>query len=159
LTAAHLDAARIVASDNAGSGSIARVASALIVGSRFERNGNAGVLLNATESSGSYVLRCSDIAGNLDGLVVTSEVTVIAEKNFWGDPSGPTHPSNPGGTGDTIRDAASGAAGTVDFTPFLTRPASESGECVARPAPALDWTGLAILALALLVLPARRLMH
>ena len=37
---------------------------------------------------------------------------VDAKANWWGDASGPSHPSNPGGTGDKVSD-------NVDFMPFL----------------------------------------
>lgn len=40
---------------------------------------------------------------------------VNAENNWWGAPTGPTHPSNPGGTGDAVSD-------NVDFTPWATSP-------------------------------------
>jgi pimeloyl-ACP methyl ester carboxylesterase len=38
--------------------------------------------------------------------------TVDATHNYWGDPSGPTHPSNPNGVGDRVSDG-------VEFTPLL----------------------------------------
>jgi len=42
--------------------------------------------------------------------------TVIAENNWWGDATGPYHPSlNPGGLGDTVSDY-------VDFDPWLAWP-------------------------------------
>ncbi|UCC10988.1 MAG: right-handed parallel beta-helix repeat-containing protein [candidate division WOR-3 bacterium] len=44
-----------------------------------------------------------------------SSVTVMAEHNWWGDATGPYHPTNPGGTGDTVSDY-------VDFDPWLTEP-------------------------------------
>lgn len=47
--------------------------------------------------------------GNWDG---ESTVTVDATKNWWGDPSGPTHPSNPIGIGD-------GVSNNVDYSPWL----------------------------------------
>jgi hypothetical protein len=51
-----------------------------------------------------------------------------AENNWWGSPSGPTHPSNPGGTGETIVDPGN----QVDFTPFLV---SEAQTPCAVPQP------------------------
>jgi hypothetical protein len=43
-----------------------------------------------------------------------SLVTVVAEYNWWGDATGPYHPTaNPGGLGDTVSDY-------VDFDPWLT---------------------------------------
>ncbi len=44
-----------------------------------------------------------------------SSVTVMAEHNWWGDATGPFHPTNPGGFGDTVSDQ-------VDFDPWLTEP-------------------------------------
>ena len=41
-----------------------------------------------------------------------SSVIVMAENNWWGDASGPYHPTNPAGLGDTVSDH-------VDFTPWL----------------------------------------
>ena len=49
----------------------------------------------------------------LNGLVVD------AEGNWWGDASGPTHPSNPSGSGDAIIDGFSGGFGAVDFDPWI----------------------------------------
>ena len=128
-----------------------------IFASRFEDNGAAGVRLGPSNPTGEYVLRCNDVARNGDGLVVTAPAIVEAEENYWGSPTGPTHPSNPAGTGDTIRDAANGGSGTVDFEPFLTIPASQSGQCVVRPAPLLDRRGLLALLLGLFVLASLRL--
>lgn len=42
-----------------------------------------------------------------------SGVTVDADSNWWGDPSGPYHSTNPAGLGDTV-------SNYVDFTPWLT---------------------------------------
>jgi len=44
-----------------------------------------------------------------------SSVTVNAEYNYWGDPSGPTHPSNPDGSGEAVSD-------DVDFDPWVSVP-------------------------------------
>jgi len=49
----------------------------------------------------------------LNGLVVD------AEGNWWGDASGPAHPSNPDGSGDAIIDGFSGGFGMVDFVPWI----------------------------------------
>lgn len=48
-----------------------------------------------------------------------------AKNNWWGSPTGPTHPSNFGGTGDKIIDPD----GAVTFIPFLTSPST----CAAVP--------------------------
>ncbi len=44
-----------------------------------------------------------------------STVTVMAEHNWWGDVTGPYHPTNPAGLGDSVSDH-------VDFDPWLTEP-------------------------------------
>jgi hypothetical protein len=116
-----------------------------------------GVQLTPRDPQGEFLLRCNDIAGNERGLVVNALATVLAELNYWGSPTGPTHPSNPLGTGDSVVDGANGGAGTVDFVPFLTKSAAESGQCATAPVPVLDTTALAVLLLALLLLPARQL--
>lgn len=47
---------------------------------------------------------------------IASGVTINAEENWWGDATGPYHPTaNPGGLGDTVSDY-------VDFDPWLTGP-------------------------------------
>lgn len=47
---------------------------------------------------------------------------IHAENNWWGDPSGPFHPTlNPGGRGDTLY------SDSVLFTPWLTSPPDTSG--------------------------------
>ncbi len=49
----------------------------------------------------------------------TDTVVIDAEGNWWGDGSGPYHPTaNPGGLGDTVSDY-------VDFEPWLTNPGVE----------------------------------
>ena len=58
---------------------------------------------------------CNDIYENAGlGINNQASVTVSAENHWWGDASGPTHPSNPSGTGQTVSDG-------VDFTPWSTR--------------------------------------
>jgi hypothetical protein len=47
---------------------------------------------------------------NADGTV-----TIDAEHNYWGDPSGPTHSGNSGGKGDWVSD-------DVDYAPFSATP-------------------------------------
>jgi nitrous oxidase accessory protein NosD len=50
---------------------------------------------------------------------VDTGVTVDADSNWWGDASGPYHPTaNPGGLGDTVSDC-------VDFYPWLISPGVE----------------------------------
>jgi hypothetical protein len=47
-------------------------------------------------------------------------LTVDARNNWWGDPSGPTHSSNVGGTGDSVSDR-------VLYDPWLTSPDQTAG--------------------------------
>ena len=62
------------------------------------------------------VIHCN-IYGNMGyGLITedTISVSINAEHNWWGDASGPYHPTaNPGGLGDSVSDY-------VDFNPWLT---------------------------------------
>jgi hypothetical protein len=85
------------------------------------------------------------IAGNLRtvntayaGLTtVGMSSTVEATSNYWGDPSGPTHPDNPGGDGDRIQELDMDWApvldpGVVNFTGWLSsHPCSEVDLSVA----------------------------
>lgn len=59
------------------------------------------------------VIDCNKIYDNTIGLDNPTGVVVNAVGNWWGDPSGPTHASNPGGSGDAISDDAT-------FTPWET---------------------------------------
>jgi hypothetical protein len=109
---------------------------------------------------GLLSVACSDFLGNSPpGLDLATDHTVDARFNFWGDPSGPTHPSNPGGTGDAIRDGANGGAGTVLFGGFLGAPATDE-DCprvALVEVLALGPLGLGLLALALAVTALARL--
>lgn len=157
-TATDVRIARVTASNNGQAGVTARTGSANIIGSRFENNQGDGVELTAVAQAGSVSLTCNDIAGNGEGLVLSGPVgDVRGQQNFWGDPSGPSHPTNSFGAGDSIVDGDNGGAGTVEYIPFLITPASETGTCQSRPAPVLDTTAVALLLVALFLLPARRL--
>jgi parallel beta-helix repeat protein len=61
----------------------------------------------------------NDIAGNGQyGLYKDSTPTLTAQNNWWGDASGPYHPTtNPGGTGNRV-------SGYVDYSPWLAEPAN-----------------------------------
>lgn len=61
-------------------------------------------------------LTCNNISGNtLYGVAnVTGNPTVDAIFNFWGNATGPTHPTNPGGTGDAVTDGVLFAPWAVD---------------------------------------------
>ena len=88
-------------------------------------NDNAcGVYVAADPSPGSiYTLAGNAVVDINDnsiyhnttaGLENDSSVTINADYNWWGDPSGPTNAANPGGTGDAIIDPS------VTFSPWLT---------------------------------------
>jgi uncharacterized delta-60 repeat protein len=59
------------------------------------------------------IITNNTIAGNTNyGLVNDGTALVVAENNWWGDVSGPYHPTtNPGGTGDVVGD-------NVDYDPW-----------------------------------------
>jgi lysophospholipase L1-like esterase len=112
-----------------------------ITASSAVANGGSGLNFGATSVSLESV---SAIANNSDGMVfgvsggipelsngvvcgngaaglhLVSPVTMDAELNWWGDASGPSHPSNAGGTGDEVLDGANGGLGVVDFDPWIT---------------------------------------
>jgi hypothetical protein len=72
---------------------------------------DTGLLFSATVSP---TITGNSIYGNSSwGLNNTAGFTILAENNWWGAASGPTHASNPGGSGDKVSDY-------VDFTPWLT---------------------------------------
>jgi parallel beta-helix repeat protein len=66
-------------------------------------------------SGSSPTIHNNNIAGNYYGLTNNDSMIIIdAENNWWGDASGPYHPTlNPGGLGDEVSD-------DVDFDPWLT---------------------------------------
>jgi len=73
----------------------------------------------------------NNISGNMNyGVKVTASVTEIinAEHNWWGDASGPFHPtSNSGAIGDAVSDG-------VDFDPWLSAPVGD----VCPPPPVIE---------------------
>ena len=105
-------------------------------------------------------ISCSDFVGNGSaGLALFTDNEVEATSDFWGDPSGPTHPANPGGSGDAIHDAAAGFAGTVSFLPFLQVDATAADCPRVEPLeiPAAGPSGLAVLAVLLVLVVLARL--
>jgi hypothetical protein len=67
---------------------------------------------------GNHVAKWNDIYSNEMGMDV-SNATVVAEYNYWGDPSGPYHEMlNPNGRGDPV----GGDGVNLDFITFLTKP-------------------------------------
>jgi parallel beta-helix repeat protein len=62
---------------------------------------------------GSNQIHYNNMAGNTGfGVRTFDTVTIDTRFNWWGDTSGPTHPSNSGGIGDKISD-------NVDYSPWL----------------------------------------
>ena len=83
-------------------------------------NGEDGIEFRDLLAGGTHLVNGSIICDNVaSGLRLLSEVVLNAEGNWWGDASGPTHPTNPGGTGDAIIDGASDASGVVHFDPWI----------------------------------------
>ncbi|GAF81657.1 unnamed protein product, partial [marine sediment metagenome] len=79
---------------------------------------NYGLTANGGSGYALPTVSDNDIFGNTEyGLYNgTSSQTVIAEGNWWGDVSGPKHPTvNPGGQGNAVSD-------DVDFVPWLPSP-------------------------------------
>ena len=94
---------------------------------------------------------CSDLTGNTSaGVQLAQGTSLDAPANWWGDPTGPTHPGNPGGSGDAVLDGATGDAGSVDYGGFLAQPATadDCPEGVPGPVgvPMLGRAGLVLLA-------------
>jgi len=125
---------------------------------RVERSrvqGNDGGVLMVVDPAAEARIHCSNIVGNASGLELAQGDAVDARFNYWGDPSGPTHPDNVGGTGDSVIDAANGGVGSVEYEPFLAGLAGDD-DCPAvappRPVPALGPGALGFLALSLAAL-------
>jgi len=107
-----------------------------IQGSHIQGNGEDGIELLDPAADGVHQANGNIICDNgVSGLRVESSeqqdsspdlllqllngLVVDAEGNWWGNVSGPTHPSNPGGSGDAIIDGFSGGFGAVDFDPWI----------------------------------------
>jgi parallel beta-helix repeat protein len=64
------------------------------------------------------LVTCNNISDNTNYGINNGGANVLdARHNWWGDDSGPTHPSNPSGTGDAASD-------NVDFDPWIGKPGS-----------------------------------
>jgi hypothetical protein len=76
-------------------------------------DGEGDALYSQVGSENATSITGSCIVGNGDTAVFNSQpASQNASGNWWGDASGPTHPSNPGGTGDSVGD-------NVDFSLWL----------------------------------------
>jgi peptide methionine sulfoxide reductase MsrB len=74
--------------------------------STFTGNGRDGVFILPNAEDPTFLSFCSSYYDNL-GMGINNSLDTIeveAYRNWWGDPSGPTHESNPGGTGEEISD-------------------------------------------------------
>jgi hypothetical protein len=85
----------------------------------FTRNGfaqaGAGIFFSATQFPGTISTNKANqnnIVLNLTGAQYLGTETINAENNWWRSPTGPTHPSNPGGTGDIV------LGNGIDFDPW-----------------------------------------
>jgi hypothetical protein len=108
---------------NAGNGvvienaSIATVTNSLIVGNVADGVSLQNVAAGAHTAVENVI--CSNTNAGLD--LNADGSSLDAEGNWWGDVSGPTHPSNPSGTGDKVVDGENGDKGTADFTQWITQ--------------------------------------
>jgi len=99
-----------------------------ITGNSFSYNSYGIVCSESQNSLASH----NDIYDNTYGMNVASGATVNAEYNYWGDSTGPYHPSlNPEGKGNPVN----GNGVDLDFIPFLTSP---QGQINQRPVAALS---------------------
>ena len=116
------------------------VSGVTITGGTITGNGRGGVFIYRAAGWGDGVIEDvtitqANISGNTQygvGVIMPYE-TVMAERNWWGHATGPSHTSNPHGTGmggDAVTDG-------VDFTPWYatstTTPATEFVEVVHNP--------------------------
>ncbi|MFL5327462.1 MAG: right-handed parallel beta-helix repeat-containing protein [Gemmataceae bacterium] len=77
--------------------------------------GSWGVLIDAGSfTPGTINAMCNTFSGHSTAGVENDDPNVVnAEKNFWGNATGPTNAGNPGGTGDAV-------IGNVDYRPWAT---------------------------------------
>ena len=77
----------------------------------FDKNHRAIDFFNAA----SPTLDCNDVVNGLySGMYNWNPANIVAAEGlWWGDSSGPQHPSNPSGTGQGVNDG-------IDFTPWAT---------------------------------------
>ena len=99
----------------------------------------AGISFSATQFPGTIatnITNQNNIFGNANGARYLGAETINAEFNWWGSPTGPTHPNNPGGAGDVVVDDGNG----IDYVPFRTTPAGGT-PCIPTPPPSGKVTG------------------
>lgn len=106
-----------------------------VVGNTFDENGSGGEISFPVTSAplpgyepqievhwNDFLRWAIDYGESTFGLASTLEVN--AENNWYGDPTGPSHPNNPGGVGVFIDDAPHYF---VDFDPWLGAPINGIG--------------------------------
>lgn len=96
----------------------------IITGCTVTRNDDAGIYFDVPWERRSVTISDNSIAGNVGYGLFNSHasVEIDARSNWWGDASGPYHPTlNPTGEGDPVSD-------DVEFDPWLTDP---GGLCAA----------------------------
>ena len=99
----------------------------------------AGISFSTTQFPGTIatnVANQNNIFGNAIGARYLGPETINAELNWWGSPTGPTHPTNAGGMGDLVVDDGDG----IDFMPFRTTSAGGT-PCIPTPPPSGKVTG------------------
>ena len=103
----------------------------------------SGISFSITQFPGTIstnVVNENNIFGNFIGARYLGSETINAEMNWWGSPTGPTHPNNPGGTGDSVVDNGPLVPGDIDYDPFRTTPAGGT-PCISTPPPSGKVTG------------------
>jgi len=110
--------------------SLTNVLSRVIIVSNIRNNGElvisnstiaygSGIIIVGNTIIGRIVINFSNIYGNKPYGIYIPKGFVLAENNWWGDPSGPYHDSvNPTGKGDAIK----ADPNSIDFVPWLERP-------------------------------------
>lgn len=74
--------------------------------------GRTGYYGESTAYPGNTQISYNCFQNNGNGLIWEAATILVAENNWWGDPSGPHHLDNPAGLGDNV-------SGLVDYIPWL----------------------------------------
>ncbi len=90
------------------------VAAVIVQRNLLSGNGSGGVTLFDLTGGGPFNLMCNDVVGNGTGVYLDSPVTVMAQRVWWGDPTGPSGQGP--GAGDGIY---AEAGGTILHDPWL----------------------------------------
>ncbi len=99
---------------------------AVIQNCRIHHSASEGILVGSMSPTITPTLVANHIYSNAFGLRNVDTVTLTASHNWWGDASGPYHPSlNPLGRGDAVSDY-------VAFSPWLTQAATTTALSLSR---------------------------